>query len=177
MTSELIYSFPPIVDERSRILILGTAPGNSSLGKEEYYAHPRNEIWKLIAFFCDKPIPKTYLDKILLLEEAEIALWDICYSCDRKKGSLDSAIKNIIPNDIPAFIRKYPNIKVIAFNGRPTQMMYDRYFKRYKDITYINLYSSSSANIYGFETKLETWHELINHMDEKFRNPPVSRIR
>jgi TDG/mug DNA glycosylase family protein len=172
MTSDLIYSFPPIVDEYSRILILGTAPGNSSLDKGEYYVHPSNEIWKLIAFFCDQPVPKTYPEKNLLLKEAQIALWDICYSCDRKKSSLDSAIKNIIPNDIPAFLRKYPNIKVLAFNGRPTQMIYDRYFKRYKDITYISLYSSSSANIYSFEAKLETWHELINHMDEKFRYPP-----
>ncbi len=168
----LIYSFPPIVDENSRILILGTAPGNSSLGKEEYYAHSKNAIWKIIAFICDKSYPSNYLEKMHLLEETNIALWDICYCCDRKNSSLDSAIKNITPNDIPAFLRKYPNIKVIAFNGRPTEMMYDRYFKRYKDITFIRLYSSSSANIYSYEAKLESWLELVKFMDEKIKNPP-----
>ena len=171
-TSDLIYSFSPIVDENSRILILGTALKNNPFGKEEYYAHSKNVIWKIIASICHCPNPRTYSDKMHLLKKTQIALWDICYCYDKKKNHLDKTIKNVIPNEIPALLRKYPNIEVIAFNGRASRMMYDKYFKRYENITYTFLYSSNSANTYSSASKLATWLELVKYMNEKIKNPP-----
>ena len=48
-------SFAPIVDEHSRILILGSMPGIKSLEQQEYYAHPQNRFWRLLALFQSLP--------------------------------------------------------------------------------------------------------------------------
>lgn len=47
-------SFAPIVDEHSRILILGSMPGIKSLEQQEYYAHPQNRFWRLLALLLRK---------------------------------------------------------------------------------------------------------------------------
>jgi hypothetical protein len=39
-----VHSFPPIVSERSKLIILGSMPGELSLKAGQYYAHPRNVV-------------------------------------------------------------------------------------------------------------------------------------
>src|SRR5688500_149643 len=62
-------SFDPISNADTQVLILGTMPGDNSLSKNEYYAHPRNKFWKIIAALANQPIPFYYTEKINLLNE------------------------------------------------------------------------------------------------------------
>ena len=75
---KIIYSFDPIVDDKSRVLILGTMPGVESLRKQEYYGHPRNAFWPIIAAVCGRELPVSYVEKTaMLLLDGGIALWDV----------------------------------------------------------------------------------------------------
>lgn len=100
-----------------RILILGTMPGKESLRLQQYYANRSNRFWKIIAEAAGKPLPEDYSERLKLLEQLHIALWDVYGSAERK-GSLDSNIKNGEPNDIQSFIKTNPSIEKILFNGK-----------------------------------------------------------
>jgi len=108
-------SFPPISDENSRILILGTMPSVESRRAGFYYSHPRNRFWTVLSESLAKPIPQSIEDKIQLLLGNGIALWDVLATCEIT-GSDDSSIRKPIYNDIATFINgKY--IKKILCNG------------------------------------------------------------
>lgn len=92
-------SFAPIVDEHSRILILGSMPGIKSLEQQEYYAHPQNRFWRLLALLLNEDVPQDYAAKQALLHKHHLALWDTLGYCERD-GSLDSSIKNEAPNAV-----------------------------------------------------------------------------
>src|SRR5690606_10655260 len=94
-------SFPPISDADTEILILGSLPGDLSLKVGEYFAHPRNRFWKIIAAITNEALPQTYPEKLELLHRNRIGLWNVLHKASRK-GSLDSAISDEIPNDLPA---------------------------------------------------------------------------
>lgn len=153
--------FSPIAFKDSNVLVLGTMPGEQSLAKQEYYAHPRNLIWKIIASLVNEPIPDNYTDKKSLLQKTQVALWDVCDVCIRE-GSLDMAITNEVPNDLKAFLQKQKNIKTIAFNGGKAEALYDKYFKREPEYTYLSLPSSSPANAgISLDTKLKMWSKIL----------------
>ncbi len=93
--------------------------------------------------------------------ENNIAIWDVCYSAVRK-GSLDSAIKEEIPNKIDKLIVENPSISTIAFNGQKAAKLYDKYLPKFDKIDYITLLSTSPANAkYNFEDKLAEWGKII----------------
>ncbi|MFO7585657.1 MAG: DNA-deoxyinosine glycosylase [Anaerolineales bacterium] len=110
-------SFPPIATPDACILILGTMPGEESLARGEYYANPRNQFWRIMQSLFGVPLPVPYAGRIARLQENRVALWDVLHSCERF-GSLDSAIKNAVPNDFGAFLASMSGLKVIAFNGK-----------------------------------------------------------
>ena len=85
-------SFAPIIDDKSKVLILGTMPGGKSLEKQQYYANPRNQFWKIIDNLFDETLPTDYEKKINFLKDKRIALWDVLKACSRE-GSLDANIK------------------------------------------------------------------------------------
>jgi hypoxanthine-DNA glycosylase len=126
-------------------LILGTMPGEKSILLGEYYAHARNRFWKIIAAITNNDLPATYADKKLLLLNSGIAVWDVAHRAKRK-GSLDSNIKDEEPNDLDDFIARHKHLKCIGFNGRKTELLYDKYFERKSEIRYISLPSTSPAN-------------------------------
>ena len=110
---KLIHSFDPIVDGGCRILVLGTMPGEESLRKQQYYGHPRNAFWPIMAALCGQELPDAYQHRKAMLLETRIALWDVCRRCERD-GSLDSNISNEEPNRIGELLRHYPQIRTIA---------------------------------------------------------------
>ncbi len=154
-------SFPPIANKDTEILILGTMPGEKSLLLQEYYAHPRNKFWKILSSIIKEPLPSTYKEKQSFLLKNKLGIWDVAHSANRK-GSLDSAIQNEVPNDIPGFIKTHPNLKVVAFNGAKAEFLFDRYFDKLGNITYVSLPSSSPANTgFTFDALCERWENLI----------------
>lgn len=145
MSIHLKTSFPPITSPEIKILILGSIPGDRSIAENEYYGHPQNRFWRLMAELTNSEPPESYSDKKQILLQNRIALWDVAHKANRK-GSLDSAIKNAEPNDIEAFIARHPRLKVIGFNGRKAEALYNRFFDRKVELKYYSLPSTSPAN-------------------------------
>ena len=158
----VIRSFPPIVDSHSRILILGSMPGVESLRKQQYYAHPRNQFWKIIFTLFEEPLEESFSKRIAFLKDRGIALWDVIAECFRE-GSLDSSIKEEKVNNFKDFFCQYPNIKYVFFNGVKA---YETFRKQigfdFPGLTFKKLPSTSPANAVKFEIKLQEWAEIKN---------------
>ena len=151
----------PIVNQQSSILILGTMPGEESLRLQQYYGNRGNQFWKLIFNVLNEQFSFDYTIRLKILHENHIALWDVLAFCERE-GSLDSKIKNEIPNDFRAFFSEYPNIKTVFFSSKNAAKLYDKYATRIKTIEYQILPSPSGANASkSFLQKLEEW-KVVN---------------
>jgi len=143
--------FPPIADKNAKVLILGTMPGEESLRKKQYYAHPRNAFWYIMERLLKIDSKVSYEERKSLLKINHIALWDVLMSCERE-GSLDSAIRDtsIVTNDFALFFSEHPHIKSVYFNGAKAEQ---EYMKRvlpviadeFKGIEYFRLPSTSPA--------------------------------
>jgi TDG/mug DNA glycosylase family protein len=159
------YSFPPIVPEDAHLLILGTLPGEESLRLRQYYGHPRNHFWQLIAALSDKPLPETYEERIALLHANGWALWDVLEGAERT-GSSDTAIRNPIVNAFGDFFAHHPAIKTVAFNGQKARDLFRRYVLRANVIdetrlVAIDLPSSSPLYTKSLEEKLALWRPTL----------------
>ena len=165
MDTRIKSSFPPIANPDAEVLILGSLPGERSLELQEYYGHAQNKFWKLIAGVFGHELPLNYEEKLQLLNRSHIALWDVVHSAHRI-GSLDTAILNEIPNDLETFIDIHPKLKIIAFNGRKAEALFNKYFKKRDGIDYVLLPSSSPANArVGLEKMVEVWRDNILRKD------------
>lgn len=111
----------------AQILILGSMPGQLSLQQQQYYAHPRNAFWHIMANLCAFNPQISYADKLFILQQHGIALWDVIYGCQRT-GSLDSQIHNasVVTNDFANFFPQHPYIQHIFFNGSRAQHDYHK---------------------------------------------------
>lgn len=158
-------AFDPIVDTGSTMLILGTMPGEKSLELQEYYGNRGNQFWRLLFTVFDKELSQDYNDKVLLLKEHHIALWDVLEYCERE-GSLDSNIKNEVANNFDALHNSYPNIKNVFFSSKNAAAYYDKYVGRREGIDYKVLPSPSGANAsMRFEQKLEIWRNSLLNLE------------
>ncbi len=103
------------------MLILGSMPGMKSLTEQQYYAHPQNGLWKIMAALFDAPVD-SYPQRVDLIENNALALWDVLKFCERH-GSLDARIDDttIEVNDFTAFFKKYPGITHVFFNGAKSE--------------------------------------------------------
>ncbi len=155
----------PSVDRQSRILILGSMPGAASLAAREYYAHPANRFWPLMARLLNEPeVPSDYPARIRMLLRHHIALWDAIDTCDRS-GSLDSDIRNATANDFSDFLEKWPSIRVIGLNGGKaygTFTMANRPLLSRPDLRILKLPSTSPANArWRMDDLAESWSALF----------------
>lgn len=153
-----IYSFPPIIEDSSRVLILGSMPGVESLRLQQYYANPRNQFWTMIYSLFGAPVSREYEERICFLKGKKIALWDVIENCQRE-GSLDSNIRAEKVNDFPSLFNTYPNLSTVLFNGGKAYETYKRWvgFGEMNRLSFIKLSSSSPANTKKFEEKLKEW--------------------
>lgn len=154
-------AFDPIVDKNSTLLILGTMPGDKSLRKNEYYGHKSNQFWKILFTLFDKPLSNNYIDRVNLLLEQRIALWDVLHSCECE-GSADTSIREEEANDFDLFFKQYPTIKTIFFDSKKAQELYIKHIGLDQDKQYFLLPSPSSANArIPFTEKVEKWKAIL----------------
>lgn len=156
------YSFAPIVGDNPTILILGTLPSKVSLLLHEYYANKRNRFWRIISTLFDENEPTVYSDKKAMLLKHGIAVWDVARSAVRP-GSLDANIMDEEMNPIDEFVRKYPTIKTIVFNGKAAAKKYKQHGGRaFGSIKMLTLYSTSPANCqYSDDVIIENWKQIL----------------
>lgn len=161
--SNRISSFPPIVSNDAKILILGSVPGVKSLEMQEYYAHPQNKFWKIIFELFNENFSEDYLEKIKILKKNKIAVWDVIDSCERV-GSLDTTIKNEESNDILQLLKKYQNIKTIFCNGGKSYQNLQKIVGKNFEIPIYLLPSTSPLHTISFEKKLDAWSKISDYL-------------
>jgi hypoxanthine-DNA glycosylase len=160
MSSEkLEHPFKPIVFKKSEVLILGSFPSIDSFEKSFYYAHPRNQFWKILSAISSYPINNRD-QKIWLLKESKLALWDIVLNCTRD-GSLDSSLEEVEVNNIVEFLECHPSIKKVAFTGRLAEKLFKMHFD-YLEVETLYLPSPSSAYAkMSLEQKIKIYREKL----------------
>jgi len=153
------HQIPPLYDENSKILILGSFPSVKSREDKFFYAHKQNRFWKVIAGVLGAQVPETVEQKRKLLLENNIALWDVIASCDIT-GSSDSSIKNVVPNDL-SLVLDNADIKQIFVNGRTAEKYYNKYIKNSIKRNALALVSTSPANAsWSVDRLIEEWRVI-----------------
>jgi hypoxanthine-DNA glycosylase len=111
-------SFPPVVAPDTRVLVLGSLPGERSLAAQRYYAHPQNRFWHLIGKVIGVALePLDYEQRLAALLEAKVGLWDTVASAHRV-GSLDAAIRAAEHNPLADLATSLPELRAVGFNGK-----------------------------------------------------------
>ena len=165
-------AFAPIVDAATRVLILGSLPGDQSLVAARYYANPRNRFWHLVGDVIARPdLPDlTYEDRLMALLANGIGLWDAVASAERP-GSLDSAIRNAEPAALSDLACDLPLLQAIAFNGK-TSAKIARPLLLQSGQTLIDLPSSSPAHAaMPYAEKRQAWLDLRQFLGPQVRQP------
>ncbi len=141
-----------MVGADARLLILGSMPGTASLRALEYYAHPQNQFWTIMAHLGAGSRALPYAERLEALQQQGFALWDILHSCVRR-GSLDSAIEqdSARANDLPRLLRRNPGIVRLCCNGGAAARALQRHFgarlqREFPHLRCLQLPSSSPAH-------------------------------
>ncbi|HRG87858.1 MAG TPA: DNA-deoxyinosine glycosylase [Chitinophagales bacterium] len=157
-------AFAPIVNQHSRILILGTMPGEKSLELQQYYGHRGNHFWPIMFSIFNRPFTTDYTTRINLLLENNIALWDVLSHCERI-GSADSNIQNEVVNNFKAFYRKHPTIKAIYWDSLTAEKLYRKHVGLTTGMRYYQLPSPSGAYAsMNLATKTEKWSVILGEL-------------
>lgn len=163
-------AFDPVVDADTRLLILGSLPGEASLAAGQYYAHPRNAFWRLMGSLLDQPYlhERPYPARLSVLRAGGVGLWDTVAEAERI-GSLDSAIRLPLYANLPGLITALPNLRAVAFNGGLAAKLGRRILADLPDlnrIALIDLPSSSPAHAISLSAKAESWAILSDFLPE-----------
>lgn len=157
-------SFAPVARRDARLLILGSLPGQRSLREQQYYAHPQNAFWRIMAVLAGAQ--GAYEQRCAALLERRIALWDVLAESLRP-GSMDADIcmDSARPNDFSEFFAAHPAIERVCFNGRKAQQMFARFVgedRLGRPIEFRLLPSTSPAYAaMGFDEKLDCWRTAL----------------
>ncbi len=154
------HCFPPVTRPDTRLLVLGSLPGAVSLAKQQYYAHPRNQFWRLIGAVIGRDlVPLVYEARLEALLDAGIGLWDTVAAATRK-GSLDADIRLHAASDLAALVETLPRLRAVAFNGGTSARIGRAQLGGIERVDLVDLPSSSPAYTLPFERKLEAWLSL-----------------
>jgi hypoxanthine-DNA glycosylase len=151
-------SFAPVVDARTRVLILGSLPGAQSLAARRYYAHPQNAFWRLTGSVIGVDlVALDYPDRLAALLAGGIGVWDVIATA-RRDGSLDGAIRDVEGNDLIALVGSLPRLRLVAFNGKKAAAIGARLLA--PETPHLTLPSSSPAYTMAFAPKVAAWEQL-----------------
>jgi len=148
----------PVVDARTRVLVLGSFPGVASLAARQYYAHPRNHFWPIVAALLDEPLlAVSYVQRLERIGGRGLGLWDIIVAC-RRQGSSDGAIRDASRGQPTRIARLAPALEVVAFNGHTAAKAETEW--RAAGYETLVLPSTSPAYTRPLEEKLAAWRVL-----------------
>ena len=154
---------PPVLGRDTRVLILGSFPGEASLAAKQYYAHPRNHFWPLVGALTGAPLATLpYRERLAALRAHRIGLWDIYVACSRR-GSLDGAIRDAERGEVARVQRVAPGVRLVCFNGQTAA----RAIPVWRDAGYATLALPSSSPAYTrpFAEKLARWREIRDFLE------------
>lgn len=154
-----LQGLPPLVNANTRLLVLGSFPGVASLARQQYYAHPQNQFWKILqAIWPEPPLDlhsDNYPQRCDWLLRRGLGLWDVYASCERV-GSLDAAIRQPVVNDLTSLVPICPALRVIAHNGRESFRHASQLAKL--GLPVLSLPSTSPANAsWSLARKRDAW--------------------
>jgi len=153
-------AFDPVVDANTRLLILGSLPGDASLKAGQYYGHPQNGFWRLVGGVIRVDLPALpYPERLEALKAAGVGLWDVVASATRP-GSLDAAIRDVEAADLNRLIDTLPRLRAIAFNGGTAARIGRRSLTLRDAVDLIDLPSSSPAYTRPLSEKAAAWSVL-----------------
>lgn len=157
------HPFPPLYDENSKVLILGSFPSVKSREQMFFYGHPQNRFWKVISHILEADTPQTVAEKQIFLHSNHIALWDVIAYCDLT-GSSDSSIKNVKVNDISEILEN-ADIKQIFVNGKTAEKYYNKYIRNAVQRQAVCLPSTSPANaVWNTEKLTSAWNIIKEYL-------------
>lgn len=159
MDSGRRLGFAPVTRADATLLVVGSLPGVASLEAAQYYAHPRNAFWPLMGGVIGFDPRLPYEARLEALMQARVALWDVIASAERR-GSLDAAIRAPDAADLRGLIRRLPDLRAVAFNGKTAARLGRRSLGHVEGLTLIDLPSSSPALAKSFAWKAESWAVL-----------------
>ena len=154
--------FLPISTPTSRVLILGSMPGQASLRQAAYYAHPRNVFWRIMEALFDVPTTLPYAQRTIQLAQCGVAVWDVCAMAYRP-GSLDTDIRpdSVVANDFAGFFESHPQITRVCFNGAKAAQLYRKHVKLDLCMEYCELPSTSPTHAsLSWDQKLARWSAI-----------------
>jgi double-stranded uracil-DNA glycosylase len=160
-----IHSFAPVGNADASVLILGSMPGKESLKQNQYYAHPRNDFWKIIGELVGAYPELPYEERIRILKSSGIALWDVLASCKRET-SQDAHIREESANDFAAFFARHPHITQVFFNGSKAKQCFRKFVQDKQalpPLQFHRLPSTSPAHAgMRYADKLQAWRAVVN---------------
>ena len=116
------HTIPPVFDQNSRVLVLGSIPSPASRAQGFFYGHPQNRFWYVLSTVLGEPMPSSIEHKRAMLLRRGIALWDVLYSCEID-GASDASIKSPIVNDFSE-IYAVANIRKVFTTGKRAYTLY-----------------------------------------------------
>lgn len=164
-SSVVLQGMPPVLSPATRLVILGSFPGVASLRAQQYYGHPQNQFWRLLAALLTDDatalVQAPYAERLRWLLAQGLGVWDVYASCQRE-GSLDSAIRAPVLNDLASLRVHCPHLAALAHNGGESYR-HARH-TRALGLPVYRLPSSSPAHAsWSFERKLDAWREVLQH--------------
>ena len=157
----IFHEIPPIFDDDSEILILGTMPSPKSREAAFYYMHPQNRFWRVMGNILDEDFNIPCAERKAILLRRHIALWDVLKCCDIDKAS-DASIKNAQPNDL-SIIFNSARIKKVFTTGAAAF----KYYKKYFNDDCVKLYSPSAANCaISFDKLCDNYRQILEYLND-----------
>lgn len=154
------HEIPPVYDNNSRILILGSFPSVKSRENHFFYGHPQNRFWRVLAAVLGEPVPVSVEEKKSMLLRHQIAVWDVIDSCTII-GSSDSSIRDVVPSDLTRITHSAP-IRQIYTNGGTADRLYQKYCLTMTNMPAIKLPSTSPANAaWNLQKLTEAWSVIL----------------